>query len=149
MTNFVGGWNRKRVDRMISELEPALKEVAIARANCVFHDDFRLNNEGCKKVMEFLQFATIQSQRLEGNLGLFDSIQDSVEKAGSATDEDNKSRLRCVEIVTDEVSDFARESYNLLEWLQNVAALDLIKTAESNEHWWKTLLNFTGKKPGP
>jgi hypothetical protein len=56
---------------------------------------------------------------------LFDSIQDRVEKDGSASDNDNKSRLRIVEIVSGELSDLAERSYSLLIWLQDEAAVDL------------------------
>jgi hypothetical protein len=151
ITNSVGGWNRKFADRIVSELEPALNEVSIARANCVFVNEFRLNNEGCKKTMEFLRFAAIQLQKIRGNLGLFDSINDRIKTAGSATDQDNKSRLRTSEIVLSEVSDLAEQSSNLLAWLQNEAALDLIQTAEGEEHWamrWKKRFNFARKKTG-
>ncbi len=100
ITYLVNGWNRMIVDRIVSGLEPALKEVSIARANCIFLDKFRLNNEGDRKIMEFLRFATIQSQRIGGNLGSFDSIQEKVEKTGPSTDNDNKSLLRTIEVVS-------------------------------------------------
>jgi len=152
VTDLVIGWNRKIADRIVSELEPALKEVSIARANCVFLDKFRLNSEGGGKIREFLRFAEIQSQKVRGNLGLFDSIEDKAEKAGSRTDEDNKSLLRCAEVVSVELSNLAEQSHNLLVWLQNEAELDLVKTSEGGEHgaaiWWITLFNFTGKKTG-
>jgi hypothetical protein len=134
ITDLVIGWNRKIADRIVSELEPALKEVSIARANCVFLDKFRLNSEGGEKIREFLRFAEIQSQKVRGNLGLFDSIEDQAEKAGSRTDEDNKSLLRCVEVVSVELSTLAAQSHNLLVWLQNEAELDLVKTSEGSEH---------------
>ena len=152
ITDLVNGWNRKTADKIVSELEPALKDVSIARANCVFLDKFRLNSEGGGKIREFLRFAEIQSQRLRGNLGLFDSIEDRTEKAGSRTDEDNKSLLRCVEVVSDELSILAKQSNDLLVWLQNEAELDLFKTSEGEEHgaamWWKKPFNFTRKKTG-
>jgi hypothetical protein len=135
ITYLVNGWNRKIVDRIVSELEPALKEVSIARADCVCLDKFRPNNEGGRKIMEFLRFATIQSQKLTGNLGLFDSIQDRVEKTRLATDtdNDNKSLHRTFEVVSSEVSDLAEQSCSLLVWLQKEAALDLGITEEGEE----------------
>jgi hypothetical protein len=134
ITDLVNGWNRKFADRIVSELEPALKEVAIARANCVFLDKFRLNNEGGKKIREFLRFAEIQSQKLQGNLGLFDAIEKSLKEAGSRTDEDTKSQTRCIEGLSLDISSLAEQSYNLLDWLQSEAALDLVKTSEGEEH---------------
>ncbi len=130
ITNSVGGTNRRFADRIVSELEPALKEVSIARANCVFIDAFRLNNEGCKKTMEFLRFSAIQLQKIRGNLGLFDSINDGIEKAGSATDEDTKCLSRGIEVHLSHLSDLERKSSDFLVWLQKEAALDLIQTAE-------------------
>lgn len=152
ITDLLNGWNRKIADRIVSELEPALKEVSIARANCVFLGKFHLNNEGGRKIREFLRFAEMQSQKLRGNLGLFDSIEDRTEKAGSRTEEDNKSLLRCIEVTSGELSNLAEQSNNLLVWLQNEAELDLVKTSEGEEHgatmWWKKLFNFTRKKTG-
>lgn len=151
-TDLVIGWNRKIADRIISDLEPALKEVSIARANCVFLDKFRLDNEGGRKTREFLRFAEIQSQKVNGNLGLFDSIEERAEKAGSRTDEDNKTLLRCVEVVSVDLSDLAEQSYGLLIWLQNEAELDLVKRLGDEEHgaamWWRKLSNFARKLAG-
>lgn len=152
ITYLVNGWNRKIVNRIVLELEPALKEVSVAQANCVFLDKFRLNNEGGRKIMEFLRFATIQSQKLSGNLGLFDSIQDKIEKTGPSTDNDNKSLLRAIEIVSSEVFALAGQSCSLHVWLQNEAALDLGKTSEGEKHRaamrWTNPFNFTRKKAG-
>jgi hypothetical protein len=130
ITDLLNGWNRKIADRIVSELEPALKEVSIARANCVFLGKFRLNNEGGRKIREFLRSAEMQSQKIRSELGLFDSIEDRTEKAGSRTEEDNKSLLRCIEVTSGELSNLAEQSYNLLVWLQNEAALDLVVTAK-------------------
>jgi hypothetical protein len=152
ITCIANGWNRKIADRIVSELEPAFKEVSIAQANCVFLDKFRLNNEGGKKIMEFLRFATMQSQKLAGNLGLFDSINDRIERAGSATDNDSKGINRCIEVISSELSSLAEQSCNLLVWLQNEAAHDLGLTEEGEEHRtamrWTKPINSTRKKTG-
>jgi hypothetical protein len=152
ITDLVIGSNRKIADRIISELEPALKEVSVARANCVFLDKFRLNNECGRKIREFLRVAEIQSQKVRGNLGLFDSIEDRTEKAGSRTDLDTSSQLRCSEVLTHDLSNLAEQSRDLLDWLQNEAKADLVKTSEREDHgaavWWKKLFNFTTKKTG-
>jgi hypothetical protein len=130
ITDLLNGWNRKIADRIVSELEPALKEVSIARANCVFLGKFRLNNEGGRKIREFLRFAELQTQKLQGNLGLIDSIEKCVGEAGSRTDEDTKSQLRCIECLSQDISSLAEQSRSLLVWLQNEAALDFVKTSE-------------------
>jgi hypothetical protein len=134
ITDLVGGWNRKDADRIVSELAPALKEVSIARANCVFIDKFRLNKEGARKIREFLREAGIRLQKIRGNLDLFDSIEDGIGKAGSRTDQDTSSQLRCIEILGEDLSNLAEESRTLLDWLQNEAALDLGVIAKSEEH---------------
>lgn len=130
ITYLANGWHRKIADRIVSELEQAVREVSFARANCVFLDKFRLNNEGSKKITEFLRSATIQSQRIKGNLGLFDSIQERAETTGPATDSDDNSLLRTIEVVSSEILELAEQSCNLLVWLQNEAALDLDLTEE-------------------
>ena len=134
ITDLLNGWNRKIGDRIVSELEPALKEVAIARANCVFLDKFRLNNEGGREIREFLRFAEMISHKVRGNLGLFDSIEDRTEKEGSRTDRDTNSQLRCIDVLTHDLSNLVAQARDLLDRLQNEAALDLVKTSEGEEH---------------
>lgn len=136
ITNFTTsiGWNREIADRIATELEQALEEISIACANCIFLENFRQNKEGDKKVNEFLKNTRLQAQKLKGNLGLFDYIIDRSSKAGSATDRDSKSLERNKEVVSGQISDLAKQSRTLLDWLQNEAALDLGVTAKGEEH---------------
>jgi hypothetical protein len=136
ITNFTTsiGWNREIADRITTELGQALEKISIACANCIFLDNFSQNKEGDKKINEFLKNTKLQAQKLKGNLGLFDYIIDRSCKAGSAADIDSKSLERNMEVVSDQISDLAKQSRTLLDWLQNEAALDLGVTAKGEEH---------------
>jgi hypothetical protein len=151
ITNFttLNGWNGKIANRIATELEQALEEISIACANCIFLANFRQNKEGERKIDEFLKNTKLQAQKLEGNLGLFESISD---RAGIATDIDSKSLDRNIEIVSGQISNLADQSRTLLDWLQDEAALDLGVTAKGEEHQAARrrtkLFNFTRKKTG-
>jgi hypothetical protein len=136
ITNFttLNGWNGKIANRIATELEQALEEISIACANCIFLDNFRLNYEGDKKIEEFIKETQLQAQILKGNLGLFESIADRVNKKGTVTDNDSKSLDRNIEIVSGQISKLAKQSRTLLDWLQNEAALDLGVTPKGEKH---------------
>ena len=136
ITNFttLNGWNGKIANRIATELEQALEEISIACANCIFLANFRQNKEGEKKINEFLKNTKLQAQRLQGNLGLFEDIIDRRDKAGSMTDRDSKSLDRNIEVVLGQISNLAKESRSLLDWLQKEAALDLGDKARGEEH---------------
>src|ERR1039457_70308 len=88
ITNFTtsNGWNGKIANRIATELEQALEEISIAYANCIFLDNFRQNNEGGKKIAEFIKKTKLQAQRLKGNLGLFENLENRMKIAGTVTD---------------------------------------------------------------
>jgi hypothetical protein len=148
ITNFTTsiGWNREIADRIATELEQTLEEISIACANCIFLDNFCQNKEGDKKINEFLKNTKLQSQKL------FDYIIDRSGNAGSATDIDSKSLERNIEVVSGQISDLAKQSRTLLDWLQNEAALDLGVRAKDGEHQaarrWTKLFNIARKKTG-
>lgn len=136
--NTLNGWYREKADRIATELGQALEEISIACASCIFLDNFRQNNEGGKKIEEFIKKTELQAQNLKGYLGLFDSQIDKIHNADSETDKNNnvKDFDRNREITSDLIFDLAKQSRTLLDWLQNEAALDLGVTAK-------------GKKPQP
>jgi ABC-type transporter Mla subunit MlaD len=136
ITNFttLNGWNGKIANRIATELEQALEEISIACANCIFLANFRQNKEGEKKINEFLKNTKLQAQKLKGNLGLSEDIIDRRDKAGSMTDRDSKSFYRNLEVISDLISNLAKQSRSLLDWLQDEAALDLGATAKGEEH---------------
>jgi hypothetical protein len=154
ITNFtpLNGWNGEIATRIAAELERALEEISIACANCIFLANFRQNKEGEKKISEFLKNTKLQTQKLKGNLGLSEDIIDRRDKAGSMTDRDSKSFYRNLEVISDLISNLAKQSRSLLDWLQDEAALDLGVTARGEEHQaarrWTKLFNFTRKKTG-
>ena len=152
ITNFttLNGWNGKIANRIATELEQALEEISIARANCIFLDSFRQNKEGDKKIDEFLKNTKLLAQKLKGVIGLFEDISDRVAKAGIATDIDSKSLDRNIEVASGLISNLAEQSRTLLDWLQVEAARDLGITAKGEEHQaarrGAKLFNFTRKK---
>ena len=124
ITNFttLNGWNGKIANRIATELEQALEEISIARANCIFLDNFRQNNEGGKKIAEFIKKTKLQAQKLKGNLGLFENLENRMKIAGTVTDRDGKSIDKTIEVVSDQISNLAEQSRTLLDWLQDEAA---------------------------
>jgi hypothetical protein len=124
ITNFTtsNGWNGKIANRIATELEHALEEISIAYANCIFLDNFRQNNEGGKKIAEFIKKTKLQAQKLKGNLGLFENLENRMKIAGTVTDRDGKSIDKTIEVVSDQISNLAEQSRTLLDWLQDEAA---------------------------
>jgi hypothetical protein len=53
---------------------------------------------------------------------------------GSLTDGDSKSFYRNLEVISELISNLAKQSRSLLDWLQKEAALDLGDTANGEEH---------------
>jgi hypothetical protein len=121
-TNFttLNGWDGKIANRIAAELEQALEEISIACANCIF----RQNSEGDKKIRDFIRETKLRAQRLKGNLDLSEDIIDRRDKAGSMTDRDSKSFYRNLEVISDQISNLAKQSRSLMDWLQKEAALD-------------------------
>ena len=115
-------------------LEQALEEISIACTNCIFLANFRQNNEGDKKIEEFIKKTKLQVQRLKGSLALFENIIDRIDKAGIATDRDSKSLDRNIEVASGQISDLAKQSRILLDWLQDEAAHNLGVTEKGEEH---------------
>jgi len=134
--NTLNGWDRKDADRIAAELGQYLEEISIACASCIFLDNFRQNNEGDKKIEEFIKKTELQAQKLKGQLGLFDSQIDKIHNADSETDKNNnvKDFDRNRDITSDLIFDLAKQSRTLLDWLQNEAVLDLGVTAKGEEH---------------
>jgi uncharacterized membrane protein YhaH (DUF805 family) len=108
--NTLNGWNGNKANRIATELEQALEEISIACANCIFLDNFRQNNEGGKKIAEFIKNTKLQAQKLKGSLDLFEHIEDRVANAGIVSDIDSKSLERNMEVASGLISNLVVQS---------------------------------------
>jgi hypothetical protein len=114
--------NREIAEGLKNELKPAIRALSVALANCISLEEFRPNSQKGKKVTEFIKSANITSDRISMWLELFDS---TIEKE-ILSEEDRQGLLENVDSIANEVFKFAGESSDLLLWLQEEAAKDLM-----------------------
>jgi hypothetical protein len=114
--------NREIEEGLKNELKPAIRELSVALANCIFLEKFRLNSEKGKKVTEFIKSANITSNKISTLLELFDSKREKE----TSSEGDRQELMAYVDSILDEGFKFAGESNDLLLWIQEEAAKDLM-----------------------
>jgi hypothetical protein len=113
--------NRETAEGLKNELKPAIRGLYVALANCIFLDEFRPNSEKWKKIDDFGRSANFTSNKISLMLERIDSANDK-----RTSFESDELREESVNSMVDEGFKFAGESSDLLLWLQDEAAKDLM-----------------------
>jgi hypothetical protein len=115
--------NREIEEALKNELKPAIRALSVALANCIFLEEFRPNNEKGKKITDFIKSAYITSNKISMRLELFDSTR---EKETSSEEDRQEELMGYVNSILNEGFKFADEHSDLLLWIQEEAARDLM-----------------------
>jgi hypothetical protein len=106
-----------------NELKPAIRALSVALANCIFLEEFRPNSEKGKRITDFIKSAYITSNKISMRLELFDSTR---EKETSSEGDRQDELVKYVNSILDDGFEFAGKTSDLLLWLQEEAAKDLM-----------------------
>ncbi len=114
--------NREIAEPIKNELKPVIRALSMALANCIFLEEFRHNRENWKKITNFIKSADMTSNKISMWLELFDSTREKE----TLSERDTQVLLNNVDSIANEVFKFAGECSDLLMWLQEEAAKDLM-----------------------
>jgi hypothetical protein len=115
--------NREIEEGLKNDLKPAIRALSVALANCIFLEDFRPNSENGKKITDFIKSAYITSNKISMRLEMFDSTR---EKETSSEGNRQDELVNYVNSILDDGFAFAGKTSDLLLWLQEEAAKDLM-----------------------
>jgi len=114
--------SREIAERIKNELKPAIQALSMSPANCIFLKEFQINSENEKKITDFINSAYITSNKISTRLELHDS---KIENEASS-EVDRQKLARNAEVIFSDCFEFAGKTRDLLLWLQEEAAKDLI-----------------------